>query len=45
MANYLVGFLGQIFGMYAGIIFILALIALEIVVALMIMRLKVKTND
>jgi len=45
MANYLVGLLGQIFGMYAGIIFILVLIAFEMVVALMIMRLRVKTND
>ena len=40
MANYSVGFLGHVFGMNAGILFILVLIALEIIVALVIMRHK-----
>ncbi|HDP78230.1 MAG TPA: MFS transporter [Mesotoga infera] len=40
-ANFFVGFLGHQFGMMAGVIFIMFLIFLEIVVALLIMRLRV----
>ncbi|MBN2253112.1 MAG: MFS transporter [Kosmotogaceae bacterium] len=40
IANFLVGFLGHQFGMMAGVIFIMFLIFLEIVVVLLIMRLR-----
>lgn len=45
IANFFVGFLGHQFGMMAGVVFIMFLIFLEIVVVLLIMRLRaVKRN-
>lgn len=44
-ANFFVGFLGQLFGIFAGVTFILFLIVLEFVVALAIMKQReVKVN-
>ncbi len=45
ISNFFVGFLGHQFGMMAGVLFIMFLIFLEIVVVLLIIRLKAVVKD